>query len=216
MSIVVIDCGVGNLKSVEKALFKVGSPVFVTRNPKELKNASGVVLPGVGSFDSAMKFIRESGFEEELLQYIALNKPFLGICLGLQVLFKESEEGKLKGLDVFEGKCERFNFQGSGFSDLKIPHMGWNRLSIKQSSPLFEGVPEGSMFYFVHSYKVVPKDQSIVVAETDYGTPFVSAVARDNIYATQFHPEKSGDVGLIVLKNFAKLCKQHKGGKSFV
>lgn len=216
MSIVVIDCGVGNLKSVEKAFFEVKSPAYVTRNPKDIKSASGVVLPGVGAFDSAMKFLRESGFEEELLQSIALNKPFLGICLGLQVLFRESEEGKLKGLDVFEGKCQKFDFQGSGFSDLKIPHMGWNRLLIKQPSPLFEGIPEGSMFYFVHSYKVVPVDQSIVIAETDYGPPFVSAVANGNIYATQFHPEKSGDVGLKVLKNFAKLCKPKRGGPSFV
>jgi glutamine amidotransferase len=203
---------VGNLKSVEKAFLKVGLLSFVTRNPKELKSAVGVVLPGVGAFDAAVKFLKESGFEEELLQYLALGKPFLGICLGMQVLFKESEEGQLPGLDIFEGKCERFNFvKGSGFEELKIPHMGWNRLIIRQESPLLQGLSDGAMFYFVHSYKAVPKDASIIIGETDYGTNFASVVARDNIFATQFHPEKSGEVGLKVLKNFVNICKTRGG-----
>ncbi|MBU0686577.1 MAG: imidazole glycerol phosphate synthase subunit HisH [Candidatus Margulisbacteria bacterium] len=216
MSIVIIDCGVGNLKSVEKAFQQAGSPAYVTRNPKDIKTAAGLVLPGVGAFDPAVKYLRNAGFEEEILQYIALDKPFLGICLGLQVLFKSSEEGKLKGLDIFKGKSVRFNFKGTGFKNLKIPHMGWNRLLVKQASPLLAGIPEGSMFYFVHSYTVVPDDPSIVLTETDYGTNFVSAVAKGNIFATQFHPEKSGEIGLKMLKNFVDICKKSKGGKGVV
>ncbi|MFA4858619.1 MAG: imidazole glycerol phosphate synthase subunit HisH [Candidatus Margulisiibacteriota bacterium] len=212
MSIVIVDCGIGNLRSVEKAFAKLGFPAYISRNSKDVKTAAGLVLPGVGAFDSAMQFLQNSGFGEEILCYLALGKPFLGICLGMQVLFHESTEGKLRGLEIFPGKCERFNFKGTSSDELKIPHMGWNRLLIKQSSPLLDGIPPEAMFYFVHSYFAKPADDSIVLAETDYGINFVSAIGKDNIFGVQFHPEKSGEPGLQILKNFANVCRLQIGG----
>jgi glutamine amidotransferase len=205
--IVIVDYGMGNLRSVEKALIKLGHTAIITRDKNEIKNASGVVLPGVGAFDAAMSELRETNLEGTIIEEIAMGKPFLGICLGLQLLFNESEEGSLKGFGILPGKVKRFNFKPPLSSRLKVPQMGWNSINIKKQSPYFEGVENGSMMYFVHSYYAVPDDESVIATTTDYGIDFCSSVAKDNIFGVQFHIEKSGETGLKVLDNFAKTCK---------
>lgn len=207
MSIVIIDYGAGNLRSVEKAFQTLGFSAEITRDKAAIRNAKGVVLPGVGSFDSAIDELRSFGLETAIEESIAVGKPFLGICLGLQHLFDASEEGSKKGLGLLPGSVKKFNFKETPWSNLSIPHMGWNRLLIKRPSPIFAGIEDGSMVYFAHSYFVAPKDEAIVASRTDYGLEFVSSVWKDNIYGIQFHPEKSGPVGLQILKNFATLCK---------
>lgn len=197
--IALIDYGMGNLGSVEKALRAVGCEPVITGDPRALEEAAGIVLPGVGAFDDCMAGLREAGLVEPLQELIAQNKPFLGICLGLQMLFERSEEGESAGLGVFAGRVERFKH------DLKIPQIGWNQVWQKQELPQFEGVPDGSWFYFVHSYYVVPEDESIVATVTEYGYEFCSAIRRGNVFACQYHPEKSQDVGLAVLANFKRL-----------
>ncbi|MCX5750150.1 MAG: imidazole glycerol phosphate synthase subunit HisH [Candidatus Saganbacteria bacterium] len=207
MSIAVIDCGSSNLRSALKAVQKFDPGAFITIDKAALLGATGIVLPGVGAFDAAMKFIREKGLEDTILQLIAVKRPFLGICLGMQILFEESEEGAVRGLGVIKGKVKKFKFSGF-MNNLKIPHMGWNRIMIKQpANPLFTGIEEGTMFYFVHSYYGVPEDPAVVAATTDYGVNFVSSVWQDNLFATQFHPEKSGENGLKVVGNFVKICQ---------
>ena len=208
MSIAIIDYGSGNLRSVEKAFEKLGICSEITKDKTTIRSAKGIVLPGVGSFDAALNELRQGGLEAAIEEAIALSKPFLGICLGLQHLFEESEEGKQKGLGILEGKVERFNFQNTPWNDLSIPHMGWNRLLIKHKAPIFDGIEDGSMVYFAHSYHVVPKDPAIIATTTDYGPEFVSSICKDNFFGLQFHPEKSGDVGLKILKNFGKLCSK--------
>ncbi len=193
-----IDYGMGNLRSVEKGFLKVGADVNVTNDPEVVEKADAVVLPGVGAFKDCMKELKNLGLVDTVKESIRNGKPYLGICLGLQVLFTESEEfGTCQGLDIFRGKVVRFEN-----SELKIPQMGWNQLNIKKDTPLFNGIPDNSYVYFVHSYYVAPEDKSIVATTTDYGIEFTSSVCTDNVYAVQFHPEKSQDLGLRLLKNF--------------
>ncbi|MBR2178989.1 MAG: imidazole glycerol phosphate synthase subunit HisH [Selenomonadaceae bacterium] len=197
--IAVIDYGVGNLFSVEKAFASIGEDVQVTGEAEDLKMADKLVLPGVGAFGDCMKNLEATGLIPVILEQIDNRKPLLGICVGLQILFEGSEESpNVKGLGVFKGMVKRINAP-----QLKIPHMGWN--SVLAQSNLFDGLQDKPYFYFVHSYHAVPEDRSLITATTEYGETLTAAVANDNIYATQFHPEKSGDVGLQVLKNFVNI-----------
>jgi len=203
--IAIIDYGMGNLRSVEKGFLKVGVNVKVTNKPEDVLNADGVVLPGVGAFRDCMGELTNLNLINAVVDSIQQGKPYLGICLGLQVLFSESDEfGKCNGLDILKGRVIRFDLENK---ELKIPQMGWNQLNIKKNNPLFEGVPDKSYFYFVHSYYVAPDDSSVVATTTDYGIEFTSSVRKDNIYAVQFHPEKSQALGLQILKNFGNIVK---------
>ncbi|HEV8069906.1 MAG TPA: imidazole glycerol phosphate synthase subunit HisH [Planctomycetaceae bacterium] len=198
----IVDYGMGNLRSVQKAFEKIGADAQVVSSPADLAGAEKLVLPGVGAFRDAIAELKRTGLDRPVREHIAADKPFLGICLGLQLLFDVSyEDGQWEGLGLLRGKVVRFADQ----PDLKIPHMGWNSLEFAQPARIFEGVPEGSSVYFVHSYYVVPEDESVIAARTEHGTRFVSAVARRNLFATQFHPEKSQSVGLRLLTNFAAL-----------
>ncbi len=199
--ITIIDYGMGNLRSVQKGFERVGHQAVVTSDPAVVADATKVVLPGVGAFEDAMSELQRFGLIEPVLAAIDSDKPFLGICLGLQLLFDVSyEHGKQQGLGVIPGECVRFELP----SDYSIPHMGWNQISIPHRPPLLEGIDEGAYFYFVHSFYVVPHDRGVVATETDYGGPFCSMIWRDNLFATQFHPEKSQAAGLRILKNFAE------------
>lgn len=198
--IAIIDYGMGNLRSVQKAFERVGHEAVVTSDPKAILNAGKVVLPGVGAFPDCMRNLREYGLIDPVRRTIDSGKPFLGICLGLQLLFTESEEfGVSKGLDIIRGRVVRFRMQDSG---LKIPHMGWNSISIKQQAPALRDVPDGSYVYFVHSFHVVPEDKGVIATTTNYEIEFVSGIQKDNIFAVQFHPEKSQELGLSILKRF--------------
>lgn len=201
--IAVVDYGMGNLRSVSKALESVGAKVKVTNSLKDIKGADAIVLPGVGAFQRAMKNLSKLGISSAILKAIKDKKPFLGICLGLQLLFTESEEyGLHKGLDIVKGKVKRFE------PGLKVPHMGWNRVKIKPTDKkgLFNNVPDNSFFYFVHTYCVEPEDKGVISGTTEYGKEFASAINKDNVYGVQFHPEKSSKLGLKILENFLKLC----------
>jgi glutamine amidotransferase len=199
--IAIIDYGMGNLRSVEKGFLKVGAEVKVTSSPDDVEKADGVVLPGVGAFKGCMSELQNLDLIDSVVASIKKGKPYLGICLGLHVLFTESEEfGRCRGMDIFRGQVVRFEK-----SDLKIPQMGWNQLNIKKDNPLFYDIPDKSYFYFVHSYYVSPDDPSIVATTTDYGIEFTSSVWKDNIFAVQFHPEKSQKLGLRLLKNFSNI-----------
>ncbi|HEY6872166.1 MAG TPA: imidazole glycerol phosphate synthase subunit HisH [Geobacteraceae bacterium] len=205
--IAIIDYGMGNLRSVQKGFERVGCEAVVTADPKVVLEADKVVLPGVGAFPDCMRNLEEGGFIEPLLRVIREGRPFLGICLGLQLLFTESEEfGVHKGLDVIPGRVVRFP---EGMAEqgeaLKVPHMGWNQLAVKRRPPAFEGIEEGANVYFVHSYYVAPEDQGVVATTTSYGIEFCSSIWKDNIVATQFHPEKSQEKGLKILKNFGEM-----------
>ncbi len=203
--IAVIDYGMGNLRSVEKGFQHVGVDARVVDNAQALEDADGIVLPGVGAFRDCMSNLEKFELAGPIMDNIKKGKPFLGICLGLQLLFTESGEfGNTKGLDVFKGNVPRFPE-----SELKVPHMGWNSINIKNRPPILEGVPENSYFYFVHSYYVAPEDESIVATTTDYGVEFTSMIWKDNVFATQFHPEKSQTLGLQVLKNFGEFVKKN-------
>jgi len=200
--VTVIDYGVGNLRSVTKALEFLGCQVVLTSNPNEVACAEKLVLPGVGAFGAGMENLRRLGLVEAIYDAVKRGTPLLGICLGLQLLFDESEEmGRHEGLKLVRGKVVRFPEQ----DDIRIPHMGWNALHIRKREPLFTGVPDGAMVYFVHSYFPVPEDPSVIAATTEHGVEFVSAIAVDNIFGTQFHPEKSSKVGLQILRNFVAL-----------
>jgi imidazole glycerol-phosphate synthase subunit HisH len=200
--IAIIDYGMGNLRSVQKGFERVGREAVVTRDAKTILSASKVVLPGVGAFPDCMRNLREYGLVDVVLQSINSGKPFLGICLGLQLLFTESEEfGLSKGLDVIKGRVIRFKLPDAS---LKIPHMGWNSVSIKRRPPALQDVPDNSHVYFVHSFHVVPEDRGVIATTTDYGMEFVSSVWKDNIFAVQFHPEKSQALGLSILKRFGE------------
>ncbi|WP_316347525.1 imidazole glycerol phosphate synthase subunit HisH [Desulfuromonas acetoxidans] len=204
--ITIIDYGMGNLRSVQKGFEKVGYTAQVTDDPRVVEKAERLVLPGVGAFRDCMDNLRDGGFIEPIHQFIATGRPFLGICLGFQVLLGESEEfGSHQGLGIIPGKVTRFaeDMQLDG-ETLKVPHMGWNRIQ-HRDIPLFKGVEQDSFVYFVHSYYVQPEDSAVVAATTDYGIEFCSAICRDNVMATQFHPEKSQQVGLTMLKNFGEL-----------
>ncbi|MFZ1934372.1 MAG: imidazole glycerol phosphate synthase subunit HisH [Thermoguttaceae bacterium] len=200
--IAIIDYGMGNLRSVQKAFEKVGHQAVVTSDPAQVAAAAKVVLPGVGAFEDAAAELRRLDLVRPVLQAIDSDKPFLGICLGLQLLFDVSyENGRHEGLGVLRGECVRFDLP----QEYAVPHMGWNQLNIRRPAPVLSGVAEGVYVYFVHSYYVVPKDAEVIAAETDYGGPFCAMVWRDNVFATQFHPEKSQAEGLRMLKNFAEL-----------
>jgi imidazole glycerol-phosphate synthase subunit HisH len=200
--IAIIDYGMGNLRSVQKAFEKVGHQAVVTSDPAQVAAAAKVVLPGVGAFEDAAAELRRLDLVKPVLQAIDSGKPFLGICLGLQLLFDVSyENGRHEGLGVLRGECVRFDLP----EQYAVPHMGWNQLDVRRPAPVLSGVAEGAYVYFVHSYYVVPKDAAVIATETDYGRPFCSMVWRDNIFATQFHPEKSQADGLKILKNFAEL-----------
>ena len=201
--IAIIDYGMGNLRSVQKGFERVGHEAVVTSDAKMILSASKVVLPGVGAFPDCMRNLREYGLIEAVQQSIRSGKPFLGICLGLQLLFTESEEfGISKGLDIIKGRVIRF--KGPEFSGLKIPHMGWNSIAIKRQAPALKDVPDNSHVYFVHSFHVVPEDKGVIATTTPYGFEFVSSVWKDNVFAVQFHPEKSQTLGLSILKRFGE------------
>lgn len=203
--IALLDYGAGNLRSVEKALRKLGADVEVMTGPDRLPEAASCVLPGVGAFDDCINSMKKQDLLSGAKEFIATGKPFLGICVGYQVLFEESEEfnSSGKGMSLFGGKVIRFPDQPG----LKVPHIGWNHVEFTQPDcPLFAGIPDQSHFYFVHSFHPEPTDDSIVIGRTDYGRNFASAVWRDNVYATQFHPEKSQSVGLKLLENFIALA----------
>lgn len=200
--IAIIDYDAGNIKSVEKALITLSQDVIVTRNPEAILNADKVILPGVGSFGDAMGKLREYGLVKVIEQVVEKNTPFLGICLGLQLLFESSEETPgVEGLGILKGKIVKIPENG----DLKIPHMGWNSLHFQNDGRLFADLPEDSYVYFVHSYYLQAEDESIVKATTDYSTCIHASVEKDNVFACQFHPEKSSDVGLTILRNFCEL-----------
>jgi glutamine amidotransferase len=201
-TIAIIDYQMGNLRSVQKGFEKVGHPATITSDPEQLAAADKIVLPGVGAFGDAMAELQRRGLVEPIRAAVASGKPFLGICLGLQLLFDVGYEGgEFAGLGILRGKVMRFDLP----PEYKVPHMGWNRGTIKRRAPVLEGIEDGAYFYFVHSYHAVPDDPGVIAIETDYGGPFCAAVWRDNIFATQFHPEKSQETGLKLLKNFAAL-----------
>ncbi len=205
--IAIIDYGMGNLRSVQKGFEKLGFAAMVTADPKRLLEADKVVLPGVGAFADCMRNLEQGGFVEPILRVIREGRPFLGICLGLQLLFTESEEfGLHRGLDVIPGRVVRFadGMEEAG-EELKVPHMGWNQLSFKRRPPLFAGLEEGTNVYFVHSFFVKPEDEGVIATTTTYGIEFCSSVWKDNVVATQFHPEKSQEKGLMMLKNFGEM-----------
>ena len=199
----IIDYGMGNLRSVAKGFEKMGYESVITSDAQLLKKADGLVLPGVGAFSDAMDNLRNRGLVEPICDILASGKPFLGICLGLQLLFDYSEEwGGAQGLGIFPGTVKRLPAQ------LKIPHMGWNTLRYHKFCPLFQGIPEQSAFYFVHSYYVAPVDAELTAVTTEYGIEFTSVVSKNNVFGIQFHPEKSSDLGLHILDNFGKLVEQ--------
>ncbi len=200
----IIDYGMANLRSVQKGFESVGVRAEIISQAEQIERADKIVLPGVGAFKDAIVTLRNSGLVEPILSHINKGKPFLGICLGLQMLFDVGyEDGEHRGLGVIGGACVRFDVDKT--LGLKVPHMGWNQLEIKKPSPLLRDLPAGCGVYFVHSFHVVPTDASVIATTTDYGRPFVSSIWRDNVVATQFHPEKSQKVGLQVLANFAAM-----------
>ncbi len=198
----------GNLRSVQKGFSKVGVEARVVNSPADVREASGVVLPGVGAFRDCMRNLEEQGLAGPIVRSIEAGKPFLGICLGLQLLFTESHEfGIHKGLDVFKGKVLRFPEN----PELKVPHMGWNTINIKKRPPILADIPDGpdgASFYFVHSYYVAPEDPAITATTTEYGIEYTSMVWKDNVFAVQFHPEKSQATGLEILKAFGDFVKK--------
>ncbi|MCK4904780.1 imidazole glycerol phosphate synthase subunit HisH [bacterium] len=207
--IAIIDYGMGNLRSVSKALESVGAKTIVTNKPEDIKSADAVILPGVGAFYRGMENLKDKKLLPVISEAVKSKKPFLGICLGLQLLFTESEEhGISKGLGLIKGRVKKFS------SGLKIPHMGWNQIRLKTEDQrpktinLFKDIPDESYFYFVHSYYVEPEDKNTIIATTNYGENFVSAINKDNIWGVQFHPEKSSDLGLKILKNFVESIKK--------
>lgn len=200
--ITIVDYGMGNLRSVQKAFERLGFEAAITDDAAAVRAATKLVLPGVGAFADAMCGLESRGLVEPVVQHIASGRPFLGICLGLQLLFEKSYEGgEHAGLGVLRGEVVRFASQPG----LKVPHMGWNQLRVRKPSPFLNGIEDGDAVYFVHSYYVVPTDPELTATETHYAAPFTSSISHDNLFATQFHPEKSQRVGLQMLRNFATL-----------
>jgi imidazole glycerol-phosphate synthase subunit HisH len=196
----------GNLRSVQKGFEAVGVEAIVTSDSQKILSAKSVVLPGVGAFKACMDNLEKFDLIDTVKQSVQSGKPFLGICLGLQLLFSQAEEfGSVSGLDILKGKVVGFKDAPNSGEPLKIPHMGWNNVEVKPSHPLFDSVPNQSYFYFVHSYYVVPEDKATVATTTNYGVDFVSGIHHENIHAFQFHPEKSQQLGLTVLRNFSRL-----------
>jgi glutamine amidotransferase len=203
MKIAIIDYGLGNLRSVEKAFHRVGADgAFVTDDPAQVKSADKAVLPGDGAFDATMDRLKNAGVDRIAKEFADSGKPFLGICVGMQVLLTNSEEGAsaVRGLNLVPGSVRRFSSPG-----LKVPQIGWNQLSFSGSSPLFAHLEENVFVYFLHSFYCAPDDLSVVTARSDYGLSYCAGLQKDNVFATQFHPEKSGRVGLQILRNFAEL-----------
>ncbi|MBI5655502.1 MAG: imidazole glycerol phosphate synthase subunit HisH [Geobacter sp.] len=204
--IAIIDYGMGNLRSVQKGFEKVGFDAVVTADPKVVLEAEKVVLPGVGAFRDCMRNLEQGGFVEPILKVIREGRPFLGICVGMQLLLTDSVEfGLYQGLNVIPGHVLRFpdGMEENG-EKLKVPHMGWNQLAIRRRAPIFNGIEDGTNVYFVHSYYEMPDDETAVAATATYGVEFCAAIWKDNVMATQFHPEKSQEVGLRMLKNFGE------------
>jgi glutamine amidotransferase len=200
--IVIVDYGMANLRSVQKAFEKVGHEAVITADPNRVAEAGKLVLPGVGAFRDAIAGLHEADLAAPIRAHVRSGKPFLGICLGLQLLFTTShEDGEHAGLNLFPGEVVRF----PDVPGLKVPHMGWNQLRRCKPAPLFDDLPDGAAVYFVHSYYVVPRDPRLTATATDYPTPFTSAIRHENVFATQFHPEKSQRVGLGILRHFAAL-----------
>ena len=200
--IAIIDYDAGNIRSVEKAMAKLGQEVWITRDRERIMNADKVILPGVGSFGDAMAHLREYNLVEVIKDVVAEKKPFLGICLGLQLLYESSEETPgVEGLGILKGKILRIPEQ----KDLKIPHMGWNSLHLQNDGRLFRGIEQNPYVYFVHSYYLKAEEEETVKATTEYSVKIHASVEKENVFACQFHPEKSGDLGLQILKNFAEL-----------
>ena len=203
--IAIVDYGMGNLRSVQKGFEHVGFQAEVTRDLQRIASARGVVLPGVGAFNACMGNLRRFGLVEVVQEFVRQKKPFMGICLGFQLLFSESEEfGRQKGLDLFPGKVVGFR----PGEQHKVPHMGWNSIEKQKESPFLDGIPSGDFVYFVHSYYVVPKEPSLIATTTPYGLRFASSIATDHLFACQFHPEKSQSVGLRILSNFARFAER--------
>lgn len=200
----IVDYGRGNLRSVEKALLKLGYSAEILESPEDLEETKGIILPGVGAFADAMAALEEKGWIQPLLHYAHSGKPFLGICLGMQVLFEVGEEhGEHKGLGLLPGRVIKFPV------GRKVPHMGWNTLHQAKPCHLLAGIPEGAYFYFVHSYYALSEDRDIQVGISDYGLPFPALVGRDNVWGAQFHPEKSSPWGLKLLDNFGRWVNEH-------
>jgi len=203
--IVVVDYGMGNLRSVSKALESAGAEVKVSQNPRDLKGAEGIVLPGVGAFKDAVKNLKERGLWEGIIEEVNRGKPFLGICLGLQLLFEKSYEfGETEGFGFVKGEVVKFELP----REFKIPHMGWNQVYKKKESSLLTGIKEGEFFYFVHSYYVRPEEEKATLTTTDYGIEFTSSIEKENVFGVQFHPEKSQRAGLKLLENFIRVVNQ--------
>lgn len=206
VSLSILDYGMANLRSVQKAFEHIGHPAQIITHPEEIDRAEKLVLPGVGAFADAVRWLRDKELDGPIRRHIDSGKPFLGICLGLQMLFDtDYEDGEHQGLGILRGTCIRFDVDRT--KNLKVPHMGWNQLNIRRRAPIFDGLTDDAGVYFVHSYHVVPAngDRNIIATTTDYGGEFVSSIWRDNVMATQFHPEKSQRVGLKILENFAAL-----------
>lgn len=200
--IAIVDYGMGNLRSVENALDFLGIESIITSDKETIFNSDGIILPGVGAFPDAIDNIKEAGLDKVLKDAVNKGKPLLGICLGMQLLFEESDEVKLsKGLGFLKGRIEKLNI------DLKVPHMGWNSLNMEKESPILNGIKKGSHVYFVHSYYAVTGEEGILNAYADYGVKVPGVVSKGNVYGIQFHPEKSGEVGLRMLKNFGEMIK---------
>jgi imidazole glycerol-phosphate synthase subunit HisH len=198
--ITIIDYGVGNLRSVQKGFEHVGLKAEIVDNPEAVVNAPAVVLPGVGAFKDAMESLKKTGMDQAVQEVVKKGTPLLGICLGLQLLFNSSEEfGLTEGLGIIPGKVVKFD------EGLKIPHMGWNEMEIVNPNPIIKGIPNGSAFYFVHSYYCLPDHTKDIVTATEYGIKYTSIAAKDNVFGIQFHPEKSSTLGLQILKNFGEL-----------
>ncbi len=207
-SVVIVDSGSANLRSIYRAVEKTGFRVQVSASSAVISRAAGIIFPGVGAFEQAMELLRQRGLAGSLKEAVLEGRPFLGICLGLQLLFSESEERGSRegqdapqpgGLSILRGRVKRFP------PGLPVPHVGWNRVFLKRPHPLFDGLPEGSYFYFTHSYYIQPLDEGVVLTVTEYGRPFASSVARGNLLGVQFHPEKSGPAGLRLLANFIRI-----------
>ncbi|MEX2673629.1 MAG: imidazole glycerol phosphate synthase subunit HisH [Phycisphaeraceae bacterium] len=203
-SIGIVDYGMGNLRSVQKAFEKVGAQAEIVREPRQIAESSKLILPGVGAFEDAIATLHQLELVDPILKFVASGRPFLGICLGLQLLFERSEEGgEHEGLGIVPGSIVRFNPTDH---TLKVPHMGWNTLTLNRpDSPLMQGLPDEAAVYFVHSYYAAPTDEAVVATTTEYDGPFCSAIHHENVMAVQFHPEKSQKVGLKMLANFAEL-----------
>jgi len=205
----IIDYGMGNLRSVQKSIEKLGYTAHVSSSPKDIEKATALILPGVGAFGAAMKNLKDYDLISVIKEKVSQGTPFLGICLGLQVLFDRGDEAPdTAGLGLIKGTVPLFSFGDTATERLPIPHMGWNQVEQKKSGVLFKGIPDNAFFYFVHSYYARPDDTSIISGQSSYGIPFTAAIEHGTMFATQFHPEKSSPWGLVILKNFIQYTKK--------